>query len=414
MSAVNYKWTKYACYYSCLSSSAVFVLPPMLFAGFNKMYNVSYTLLGTLVLVNFFTQLIVDLIFTFFSKHFNIKITIKLMPLLASIGLIIYALVPFLFKGFEYLGLLVGTIIFSAAGGLGEVLLSPTVAAIPSDTPEKDMSTLHSLYGYGVSTVVIISSIFIKLFGVEKWMYLVLVFSILPLISFLFFWLVPLPNMDLSSQKVQTINKHKNKNKILVLCTVCIFLGGAAEITMTNWISVFAQNALKIPKLIGDTAGMLSFAILLALSRTFYAKYGKNILNALNYGMIGAAVCYIIVAFSTNSVVSLIACAMIGISTSMLWPGTLILMEEKLPGIGVAAYALMASGGDLGASIAPQLVGIVVDAVSQNPVLHYPLINLSMTPEQIGMKAGMFCASVFPILGVVLTFYMKKFFSKNT
>ena len=412
MSKTNYKLTKYACYYSCLSSSSVVVLPPMLFAGFNKMYNVSYTLLGTLVLVNFFTQLLVDLIFTFFSKYFNVKMSIKLMPLLESIGFIIYALVPFLFKGFEYLGLLIGTIVFSAAGGLGEVLLSPTVAAIPSDTPEKDMSTLHSLYGYGVSVVVIISSIFIKLFSVEKWMFLVLLFSILPLFSFLFFCLVPLPNLDLSSQKVQT--KHKNKNKILFLCTLCIFLGGAAEVTMTNWISVFAQNALKIPKLIGDTAGFLSFAFLLALSRTFYAKYGKNILNTLNYGMIGAAVCYIIVAISTNSVVSLIFCVMIGISTAMLWPGTLILMEEKLPGVGVAAYALMASGGDLGASVAPQLVGVVVDVVSQNPVIQSPLVDLNMSPEEIGMKAGMLCASVFPILGVIVTFYMKTFFSKNT
>ena len=58
---------------------------------------------------------------------------------------------------------------------------------------------------------------------------------------------------------------------------------------------------------------------------------------------------------------SLIACVALGICTSMLWPGTLILMEEKIPAVGIAGYALMAAGGDFGASIAPQTLGIVVD-----------------------------------------------------
>ncbi len=407
----NYKGTKFACYFSYVSTSAVFVLPAMLFASFNKMYNVSYTLLGTLVLVNFFVQMLVDLIFTFFSKYFNIKNTIRTMPLLVSLGFLIYALIPMFYPQFAYIGLLAGTIVFSAACGLGETLLSPTIAAIPSDTPDKDMSILHSLYGYGVASVVIISSIFIKIFGVENWMYLVLFYSILPIINFVFFCIAPIPELNLTSEKTEA--NFKNKNKILVLCTLCIFFGGAAECTMTNWISTFAQNALNIQKLTGDIFGFLIFAILLAITRTFYAKYGKNILNTLHYGMIGAAVCYIIVAFVSNPVISLIACVLVGIFTAMLWPGTLILMEEKLPKIGVAAYALMASGGDLGASIAPQLVGIVVDAVSLNSNIQEIAVKMNMTAEQMGMKAGMLSAAVFPILGICLTLYMKRFFKKD-
>lgn len=411
MSIRSFKGTKFACYYAYVAASAAFVLPPMLFATFNEKYHVSYTLLGTLVLVNFFTQLILDLIFTFFSKHFNIKATVRTMPLLTSLGFLIYALGPMLFPEYAYAGLLIGTVIFSAASGLGEVLISPIVAAIPSDTPDKDMSLLHSLYGYGVMFVVIVSSIFIKVFGIENWMYLVMFFAALPIITFILFCIMPFPDMDVSSSKGES--KFKNKTKILVLCTMCIFLGSAAENTMTNWISTFTENALGIPKMVGDLLGFLMFAILLALTRTAYAKFGKNIMRTLHIGMAGAALCYILIAFTPNAVVAVVACVLVGIFTSMLWPGTLILMEEKLPGIGVAAYALMAAGGDCGASFAPQLVGVVVDKVSASTWAQPLASNMGITMEQLGMKAGMLSAAVFPILGVMLTIYMIRFFAKN-
>ena len=89
MSVNKFKRTKYACYYTYLAMSSVFSLPPLLFLTFREMYGISYTLLGTLVLVNFCTQLTIDLIFTFFTKYFNIHKTIKIMPLLTSLGLFI-------------------------------------------------------------------------------------------------------------------------------------------------------------------------------------------------------------------------------------------------------------------------------------------------------------------------------------
>ena len=66
--ANKYKLTKYSCYFSYLASGPVFALPPILLMTFHNMYGISYTLLGTLVLTNFFTQLTVDLIFTFFTR----------------------------------------------------------------------------------------------------------------------------------------------------------------------------------------------------------------------------------------------------------------------------------------------------------------------------------------------------------
>ena len=89
-------------------------------------------------------------------------------------------------------------------------------------------------------------------------------------------------------------------------------------------------------------------------------------------------------------------------------------MEEKLPHLGVAAYALMAAGGDLGASVAPQLMGIVVDKVSASAFAQELCAQSGMTPDQIGMKAGMLTTAVFPLIGVVVLLFIIRYFRKRS
>ena len=407
----NFKRTRNACYFTYVAMASIFSLPPLLFITFRETYGISYTLLGTLVLVNFCTQLLIDLIFTFFSKYFNIKLTVRIMPVLTSVGMFIYALIPTLFPENAYVGLVIGTVIFSVSAGLSEVLLSPLVAAIPSDNPDRDMSRLHSLYAYGVVTVVVISTVFLKIFGTENWMYLTLFWAVLPLASFVLFCTSPIPEMNVSQDTHKGVKKSSTG---MILCVLCIFLGSAAENSMTNWISGYIENALHIPKIVGDVAGMASFGILLGLGRTLYAKYGKNISKVLLVSMCTAAVCYLFAGLSANVVVSMIACILTGLCTAMLWPGTLILMEEKFPNPGVTAYALMAAGGDFGASVAPQLLGVIVDKVTVSEWAVTLGNSVGMTPEQIGMKTGMLTASLFPIAGTVLVIFMIKYFRKKS
>lgn len=406
MAHPNYTRTRRACYFAYVAAASVFCLPPMLFVTFQETYGIPYTLLGTLVAVNFCTQLGIDLIFSFFSKHFNIKLTVRLMPLLTSLGLVVYALVPMLWPQHAYAGLLVGTVIFSVAAGLGEVLLSPTVAALPSDNPERDMSLLHSLYGWGVVLMVAIGTAFFALFGTQNWAYLILGLAVLPLIASLLFCLSPIPSFEVSHNETKAVAKKRNIG--LFLCVICIFLGSAAENTMTNWISGYMEVSLGIPKEFCDIVGLALFAILLGSTRTLYAKWGRNIWRMMFVGMIGATLCYLAVGLVPNAIVALIACVLTGCFTSMLWPGSLILMEEQMPGLGVAAYALMAAGGDFGASVAPQLMGIIVDTVADEAGLVSFVGPLS--PEQLGMKTGMLIAAIFPALGIVWLLIIKRYF----
>lgn len=391
MNTSKFKRTKFACYSAYFTMSSVFCFPPLLFVTFHEMYGVSWTLLGTLVLTNFCTQLAMDLIFTVFSNKFNVQKVIKIMPLITSLGLLIYAVFPMVLPNLAYVGLLTGTVVFSVAAGLSEVLLSPTIAAIPSDNPQRDMSLLHSLYAFGVFSVVVIGTLFIKFIGAEYWMYLAMFFAALPIIASVLFMCSPMPDMSSNENSTKTQNSKKKITGI-ALCVGCIFLGSCAENVMSNWISSYMDAQLHIDKALGDILGMAMFAILLGITRISYAKWGKNIVRMLLIGMIGAAICYLVAGLTTHIVPAFIACILTGVFTSMLWPGTLIMMEENIPGVGVAAYALMAAGGDLGASVAPQLMGIIADNFS--------------------LQTGMLASSVFPILGVVLMIVIIRFFKK--
>ena len=274
------------------------------------------------------------------------------------------------------------------------------------------MSMLHSLYAFGVFTVAVITTIFFALFGTDNWMYLTMFFAALPVIAAVLFMISPMPTMG-GAESSSSARSTGKRTLGIVLCVACIFFGSCAENAMSNWVSGFMENALHIDKAMGDILGMAMFAILLGMARIAYAKYGKNIFRILLGGMVGAAVCYLVAGFSTGVVAPFVACIFTGIFTSMLWPGTLIMMEENVPGAGVAAFALMAAGGDLGASIAPQLMGIVIDTVAaSNQAVQISALT-GLTTEQIGMKAGMLVTAMFPIIGIIVVLSCIRYFKKN-
>ena len=290
------------------------------------------------------------------------------------------------------------------------MLLSPMIAAIPSDNPQRDMSLLHSLYAFGTFTMIIISTVFLKFFGTNNWMYLIIFLACLPLIAAVLFMISPIPDMNNESAIKNSFGNTKCRTIGLALCVACIFFGSCAENAMTNWISTYMENALGISKVIGDIFGAAAFAILLGIARISYAKFGKNIMRTLLISMIGATVCYLVAGLSPNVIISFIACIMTGFCTSMLWPGTLIMMEENIPHAGVAAFALMAAGGDLGASFSPQFLGVVVDKVSVSNFAVNLGNSLNISAEQVGLKIGMLVTALFPIIGIAVVLAIMRYF----
>ena len=396
----TYIRTKAACYTTNISMAVTGNLSPLLFITFKDLYGISYSLLGLLVLINFFTQLTVDLIFSFFSQKFNIPRTVKFTPVLAVAGLMLYALAPVLFPTNVYIGLVLGTVVFSAAGGLCEVLISPVIAAIPAKDPDREMSKLHSIYAWGCVGFVVFSTVFLLLFGSERWQILTVILALVPLLSSILFAGARIPPMQ-TQEKMSGVLSFMKK-PMLWMCVLAIFLGGAAECTMAQWCSGYLEQALGIPKIFGDIFGVALFALALGLGRSLYAKIGKNIEKVLFLGAIGATACYATAVLVPIPVVGLAACALTGFCVSMMWPGSLIVASDRFPTGGVFIYAMMASGGDLGASVGPQLVGIVADAAKASAPLVGFAEKMGMSAEQLGMKLGLGVGMLFPLIGIAV------------
>ena len=386
--------------------SVVANLSPVLFITFRTLYGISYSKLGLLVLIGFVTQLAIDLVFSFFSHKFNIEKTVKLTPVIATAGLLIYALYPYIFPNSVYVGLVVGTLVFASSGGLAEVLISPVIAALPAKDPDREMSKLHSIYAWGVVGVVIASTLFLLCFGGENWQFLALLFTIIPIISALLFSKTDMPKMETQKQASGVLDSLKNKK--LWLCFFAIFVGGSAECTMSQWSSSYLERALGIEKVWGDIFGVALFGATLGLGRTLYAKFGKNISKVLVISAISATACYLTAALSGSAVIGLLACALTGISTAMMWPGCLIVAQDYFPLGGVFIFAMMASGGDLGASVGPQLIGIITDLALELPSCAELASTLSITTEQLGMKLGMLVGAIFPLAAIFIYLYIHK------
>lgn len=395
---INYKRLKLAAYTANLSMSVVACLSPLLFMTFRTLYGISYTKLGLLVLINFLTQLGIDLLLSFFPHKFNIKKTIRLIPVLVTAGLLIYALFPFVFPKRVYTGLVIGTVIFSASSGFNEVLANPLILSIPSDNPDKELSKLHAVYPWGVVGVIVVSTAFLFLVGNERWQWLALLFLLVPITSTILFYSTEMPEIA-TLQKASGVS-NLLKNKPLWLCVIAIFFGGAAEMIMTQWCSSYLEQSLGITKIWGDLLGMALFAACLGLGRVLYTARGKNIARVLILGATGAFLCYIIAAITNVAAVGIVACVFTGFCVSMLWPGSILVASDKFPSGGVFIFAMMASGGDLGAAIGPQLLGAVTDKAMTLPAVSRLAADFSITVEQLAMKIGILTGALFPLLAI--------------
>ena len=394
----NYRRTIAACYAVNITMSVIGNLPPLLFLTFHQEYGISYSLLGTLVLINFFTQLTVDLIFSFFSHKFNIPLTVKLTPIIAIVGLVLMALAPVLFPNAVYLGLALGTVVACAASGLCEVLISPVIAAIPAENPDREMSKLHSSYAWGVVGMVVVATAFLLLVGNQYWQWLILLMTAVPLAATLLFIRTPIPEMQTPEKTSGAL--HFMKNKTVWLCVLAIFLGGASECTMAQWASGYLEQALGLPKVLGDLMGVACFSVALGMGRSLFAKVGKHPSRAILWGSVGAVACYLIAALSPFAIVGLLGCAFTGFCVSMMWPGSLLVASDRFPAGGVLLFALMAAGGDMGASIGPQMVGVVTDVAIAVPSISELAATLGLAPEQLGMRLGMLIGMLFPLCAI--------------
>ena len=383
----QYNKTIVACFVGYVVQAVVNNFTPLLFLFFQKSYHIPLSQITLLVTFNFGVQLLIDFLSVGFIDKIGYRASMIIAHTLSAIGIILLTVLPEILP-VPFMGILIAVMIYAIGGGLLEVLVSPVVEACPSDNKEKAMSMLHSFYCWGHAGVVLISTLFFYVFGIDNWKILAIIWVVIPIANAFVFAKVPIvPLIEDGESGLQLKELFQIKTFwILLVMMVC---AGASEQAISQWASTFAEKGLGISKAAGDLAGPMTFAVLMGTSRLIYGKYGDRIHleRFMIYSSLLCILSYLGISLSPVPLISLIACAVCGLSVGIMWPGTFSKASAALPKGGTAMFALLALGGDIGCSGGPTLVGMISGALGDN------------------LKMGILSGIIFPILllmGIVL------------
>lgn len=390
----KYQKTMYACFAGYIVQAIVNNFVPLLFLTFESSYNIPLSQITMLITFNFGIQLIVDLLSTKFVDRIGYRVSIVMAHVFAAGGLIGLVVLPNLLPN-AFAGLLVAVVIYAIGGGLIEVLISPIMESCPTENKEKAMSLLHSFYCWGHVGVVLLSTLFFKLFGIGNWKILALIWAVIPIVNGIVFCKAPIASLIEDGETGMSL-RDLCRNQMFWILMLMMVCAGASEQAVSQWASTFAEQGLGVTKTIGDLAGPMAFAILMGSARAFYGKFGEKI--DLDKFMMGSSllcvIAYLCISLSPSPLISLVGCAVCGLSVGIMWPGTFSKASATLKNGGTAMFALLALAGDVGCSGGPTLVGFVTGQMSNN------------------LKLGILAGIVFPILLIVAEIVLKG--RKNT
>ncbi len=388
MKKLDYGHTINASYIGYITQAIINNFVPLLFLTFASDFGLSLDQITLITTINFAVQLSVDLLSAKFIDKIGYRTAIVLAHAFSALGLISLAFLPSLLPG-AYSGILISVILYAIGGGVIEVLISPIVEACPTKRKEAAMSLLHSFYCWGHVAVVVLSTLFFSIFGIEDWRILACLWALIPLFNMFYFMLVPIYSLTAGHEKIPL--RKLVTQKVFWLLLIVMICAGASEQAMSQWASAFAESALRVSKTLGDLAGPCAFALLMGTARALYGKFSEVL--PLKKLMVASGVlclaCYSLAIFTAAPLFALIGCALCGFSVGIFWPGTFSIAAWNLKGAGTAMYALMALAGDVGCSAGPTVVGLIADANDGN------------------LKTGLLAAMIFPALICVLVPFLK-------
>lgn len=372
----DFRHTVRACYAGYITQAAVNNFAPLLFLTFQREYGIPLTQIGMLITINFFTQLMTDLLSAKFADRIGYRKCAVGAHIFAAVGLLGLGIFPEIFPT-PFMGLIAAVILYAVGGGLIEVLVSPIVEACPGDAKSGAMSLLHSFYCWGQVLTVLVSTLFFRIFGIDDRILLALIWAVIPALNAVYFCFVPINPITEEGAGLSAGQLFRDRRfLLLMLLMVC---AGASELAVSQWASAFAESALHVSKTVGDIAGPCAFAVLMGTARAVYGKNSEKI--PLRKMMAGSAalciVTYLMISLSPSPAVSLAGCALCGMSVGILWPGTFSLASKTIPEGGTAMFAYLALAGDLGCLAGPEVVSLL----SGN-----------------GLKTGILAAVIFPVI----------------
>ena len=359
----NYKFTIGACFLGYITQAIMLNFPPLLFVFFKEELGLSSLQITFLIASNFILELTVDAIASKNAEKVGYRKLMILANVFATLGLTSMAVVTLVIpKDYVFIGLVSSMMICGIGGGLMEVLISPIVEACPTKNKAGLMSILHSFYCWGQLAVVLLSTVFFRVCGIEKWYIIACTWTIVPLACLAIFTFCPIYSL-VEDGKGESL-KGLFKNKIFWIFLIMMLCAGASELSMAQWASYFAEEALGVPKWVGDLVGPCLFAFCMAITRVFFAKASEKI-KLDTAILVSSIICfgtYVLAIVASNPILSLVGCAACGFGCGIMWPATFSLSSSTIPKGGVLMFGILALLGDGGCLVGPALTGAVSSA----------------------------------------------------
>ncbi len=391
--------SKASFYTGYVVQAAVNTLAPLLYAMFNRSLSISLQMLGLVATVNFVIQIATDLLAAVFLRRIGYRRAAVIAHLFSGIGLIGLSLFPLLLPN-ALAGILLATAFMAVGGGMIEVIISPMLEAMPGDNKAGSMSLLHSFYCWGQCAVVLGSTLFFVLFGMESWHFLPPIWASVPLLNAVFLLFVPIYTLDADEEAGKHVSLFRNS--VFWLLFLMMIAAGSSELAMSMWASLFAELGLGVDKSLGDLLGPCLFALLMGIGRILSGgvlSEKMRMEKILFFSAAACVICYGIAVFSQNPILSLLGCAFTGLFVAVMWPGTYSLAAQKIPG-GTRMFAFLAFAGDIGCTVGSFLVGQISDLVDAGAL---PFFTGFLPKDGTGLRAGLLIGLLFPLLMVVVS-----------
>ena len=381
---LSFKHTKYSCYLAYVTSAVINNLAALLFVQFSKQFGLALSDLSFIITMNFGVQIVVDLIGAKYADRVGYRTIVRLSQIFGAMGLVGLGIFPRIFPS-AYAGILTAAVIYAIGSGLTEVVISPIVEALPGDEKASAMSMLHSFYCWGHVFAVLVTTGFFYLFGIENWSVICCLWALIPIATCVLFKFVPINQLESGAEEGHSGLGKLFSVKIIWLFLILMLCSGAAEQSMAQWASFFAETELGVSKQVADLLGPCLFAVCMGITRVFFGIFGEklNMKASLFASGLLCVISYLIAAFVPISGLSFAGCALCGIAVGLMWPGTLSLAASIYPAGGTAMFAILALAGDAGCFVGPETVARASAAVSAGGV---------------SVNTGLSFAIVFPMI----------------
>lgn len=317
------------------------------------------------------------------ADRFGAKVFSLAGNVLLALGLVVTSWSP----TFEIL--LAANFLLGLGAGMLDMVLSPVVSALNPDERTSSMNWLHSFYCVGATLTVVAGSSALQ-FGIS-WRQASLFLIVLPAVLIVALATQKFPPLTEDGSERLPL-KQLLSNLWFIGALAAIFLGGATELGMAQWLPAYAEVSLKYPQWVGGAA-LFCFSVAMAIGRMGIGSLNKmlNPFTIMIWGCAITVILFLLGSFCPIKILALAACVLAGLTGSCLWPTMLAITADKFPNGGATMFGALAALGNAGGIFMPWVVGVIADksdlhnglAVSAlAPFLMIPLLFLLRASHQ--------------------------------